>query len=122
MILRRFVILMHNHPFLHWDFLVEGAESASTWRLMREPCLNEPILAEPIADHRLMYLEYEGPVSGNRGQVVRTLSGVVTSDTFGSDDAPSRVFELAQQSFATRAEFFQSSDGRWFVRFATSIA
>lgn len=31
--------------------------------------------AEQLADHRLAYLEYEGPVSGNRGQVTRWDAG-----------------------------------------------
>lgn len=113
---RRFVILEHNHPFLHWDFLVEGPELATTWRLMREPCVGEPILAEPIADHRLMYLDYEGPVSGDRGHVERVLAGVVVEE-LPSEDVSCRVFELGNQAFCRRAMFNRSEDGRWFVRF-----
>jgi hypothetical protein len=33
------------------------------------------VLAEALADHRLAYLNYEGPVSGNRGRVVRWDTG-----------------------------------------------
>ena len=32
-------------------------------------------VAEPIADHRLDYLTYEGPLTGNRGTVKRRGSG-----------------------------------------------
>lgn len=113
---RRFVILKHDHPFLHWDFLVEGPELATTWRLMREPCVGEPILAESIADHRLMYLDYEGPVAGDRGNVERVLSGIVAAER-PSSDVSCTVFELENQAFCRRAIFKRWADGRWFVRF-----
>ncbi len=67
----RFVVLTHDHPVLHWDFLLEGPETARTWRLHRPPALHATIPAESIAPHRLMYLDYEGPVSGERGSVAR---------------------------------------------------
>jgi hypothetical protein len=35
----------------------------------------EPIKAEQLPDHRKAYLEYEGPVSGNRGTVSRWEEG-----------------------------------------------
>ncbi len=115
---RRFVILLHDHPFRHWDLLIEKDDCAETWRLMRKPCLNEPIYAEPIADHRLMYLDYEGPVSGNRGQVTRVLRGIVSSDATSSGGDVERVLELTEQDFATRAIIFRSEDQRCFVQFS----
>ncbi|MFO0203155.1 MAG: hypothetical protein ACK528_08500, partial [Alphaproteobacteria bacterium] len=33
--------------------------------------LPTPLLIERIANHRLLYLDYEGPVSGDRGHVTR---------------------------------------------------
>jgi hypothetical protein len=33
--------------------------------------LPTPLDIERIANHRLLYLDYEGPVSGNRGHVAR---------------------------------------------------
>ena len=65
----RFVILTHDWPALHWDFLVEADEVLRAWRLLSEPLANEEVRAEPNADHRLFYLDYEGPVSGGRGYV-----------------------------------------------------
>lgn len=74
--LRRFVILSHDHPAQHWDLLVEDGESLRAWRLLRRPG-NDPdrIPAEPLPPHRLLYLDYEGPVSGNRGTVARVDAG-----------------------------------------------
>ncbi len=67
----RFVVLTHDHPFLHWDFMLEQGESLRTWRLSAEPNSGEEISAEPLSDHRLEYLVYEGPVSGDRGEVTQ---------------------------------------------------
>ena len=68
---KKFVILEHDHPVLHWDLMLEQPESLWTWRLDRPPEHGKSPKADRIADHRLAYLEYEGPVSGNRGRVSR---------------------------------------------------
>jgi hypothetical protein len=66
---QRFTILLHDHPWWHWDFLLENGDHALCWRLLREPCCGEPIAAEALEPHRLLYLEYKGPVSNDRGVV-----------------------------------------------------
>ena len=71
----RFAILTHDHPEWHWDFLLEAGQECRTWRLADEPAVGATIPAEAIADHRLKYLAYEGPVSGNRGQVTQWDAG-----------------------------------------------
>ncbi len=78
----RFAILIHDHPFVHWDLLVEQGEALRSWRLLESPArwvlatthsapTHAALSAESIPDHRLMYLDYEGPVSRERGSVVR---------------------------------------------------
>jgi hypothetical protein len=82
----RFVILRHDHPDLHWDLMLEALPDHTegdtrggrgeeptllTWRLERCPVLEIPIPCERIANHRPAYLNYEGPVSGDRGEVRR---------------------------------------------------
>ncbi len=76
----RFVLLTHDHPFLHWDLMLEAGGTLKTWRLMEDP--TQPatsaeitISAEQLPDHRLHYLDYEGAVSNNRGSVTRRASG-----------------------------------------------
>ena len=66
----RFVVLTHDHPVLHWDFMLENEAVLRTWRLARPPTETGPITADAIADHRPAYLDYEGAVSGQRGTVV----------------------------------------------------
>ncbi len=68
----RFVILIHDHPFLHWDFLLEDGDRCRTWRLLVDPEFSTcDFPAEGISDHRLKYLDYEGPISGERGSVTQ---------------------------------------------------
>jgi hypothetical protein len=68
----RFVVLQHDHPEgLHWDFMLDRGESLATWSLPMPPALGHVLPARLLADHRREYLDYEGPVSGDRGAVVR---------------------------------------------------
>ena len=71
----RFVILEHDHPFPHIDFMIESGEKLRTWRLLAVPAPGQTIAAEAIGDHRTDYLDYEGPVSGGRGSVKRWDAG-----------------------------------------------
>jgi len=71
----RFVVLQHDWPDLHWDLLLENGANLRTWRLAEFPHPRHPIPLVALPPHRSIYLDYEGPVSGNRGSVVRVLSG-----------------------------------------------
>ncbi|MCH9003553.1 MAG: hypothetical protein IIC02_13355 [Planctomycetes bacterium] len=76
----RFVILHHVVAGgEHWDLMLEHGGVLLTWQLAREPidAASLPIPAKRIADHRTAYLEYEGPISRDRGQVVRVDHGIV---------------------------------------------
>lgn len=77
----RFVILEHDHPELHWDLMLESGAVLRTWRLAVPPrASGERIAAIALPDHRLAYLDYEGPVSGNRGTVTRWDAGCYEAD------------------------------------------
>jgi hypothetical protein len=71
----RFVILEHDHPFPHWDFMLEAEALLRTWRLAEFPAAGRVVAAEAGFDHRPVYLDYEGPVSSGRGTVRRTEQG-----------------------------------------------
>jgi hypothetical protein len=74
----RFVVLEHDHPELHWDLMLEAGDALQTWRLANPPAPGCVIEAMALADHRPIYLDYEGPVSGNRGTVRRWDAGLFT--------------------------------------------
>lgn len=77
----RFVILRHELPAesgrpSHWDFMLEqrdatGEISLRTWAIERSPDSVPPQPASLLPDHRAAYLDYEGPISGGRGEVTR---------------------------------------------------
>ncbi|MHC5111259.1 MAG: DNA polymerase ligase N-terminal domain-containing protein [Planctomycetota bacterium] len=79
----RFVILHHvpdrgEHFDQHWDLMIEQQRVLLTWQLARNPVgeCTGPIAARRIADHRKQYLDYEGPISNNRGSVTRVEEGL----------------------------------------------
>ncbi len=109
----RFVVLTHDWPAHHWDFLVEAQGALRAWRLLAEPFADVDIPVEPNFDHRLFYLDYEGPVSGGRGTVSRWDAG--TCDWLL--DAEDRV-ELALQGAKLKGHaLFRREAGAWVFRF-----
>ena len=87
----RYVILEHDHPALHWDFMLESGDVLRTWRLAAPPRPGGAVAAEPSSDHRRAYLDYEGPVSRGRGTVTRW-------------DAGTFCWEKADEGLAVRLE------------------
>ena len=72
----RFAILRHDGPQgLHWDLMLETGPALATWSLPEPPVAAKPLVARPLADHRLAYLDYEGPISGGRGAATRWDAG-----------------------------------------------
>jgi hypothetical protein len=68
----RFVILQHDHPRgMHYDFMLETGDVLKTWLLAEPPAMGMKQPAEILPDHRLAYLDYEGPISDDRGAVTR---------------------------------------------------
>ena len=110
---QRFCILLHDHPYWHWDFLLEHGDHALCWRLLRQPCCNEPIAAEPQPPHRLLYLDYAGPVSNDRGTVKRidhgTFQIIATEPVF--------VIHLDGLTWADQASLHDVGEQRAFWRF-----
>lgn len=76
----RFVVLLHETPpgyprGTHFDLMLEHAGLLRTWALEKLPAAGESVVAERLPDHRLAYLDFEGDVAGNRGQVSRVDAG-----------------------------------------------
>ena len=67
----RYVVQEHSgFGPVHYDFMVEQGGVLWTWQLDLPPDRWRigPVAARRIGDHRLAYLDYEGPISGNRGR------------------------------------------------------
>lgn len=59
----------------HYDFMLEAEGTLKTWTV---PALDweAELPVTQNTDHRLEYLEYEGPISGERGEVRRVEGGI----------------------------------------------
>ncbi|MEO0528954.1 MAG: hypothetical protein AAF266_00105 [Planctomycetota bacterium] len=98
----RYALLRHECPDdyrdgPHWDLMLERPDvpyehRLATWSLLDLPlswsrCLgisfHDPtdqtngVTTEELPDHRAMYLDYEGPISANRGSVARAAGGTL---------------------------------------------
>jgi hypothetical protein len=84
----RYVILEHTgtvgyKPGRHWDLMLETNGRLRTWELPSPPQPGAQLQAHALADHRLEYLDYEGPLTKDRGTVRRWDAGdfMVLSET-----------------------------------------
>jgi hypothetical protein len=100
-----FVLLYHSCPNnferpSHWDLMLEVGDVLRTWALCELPhawhaaqrvtatidptcprvAADNIVAAQQLADHRQAYLQYEGPLSGDRGQVHRIDHGTYTGE------------------------------------------
>ncbi len=71
----RFVVLEHQWNGVHWDFMLEAGDCLRTWAVDAPIVSGVELPARGLSDHRLAYLSYEGPVSGERGSVRRIAEG-----------------------------------------------
>jgi hypothetical protein len=76
----RFVILLHEcppryHRPTHYDLMLEDGQSLRTWALDEQLAAGVAVAAERLSDHRLDYLDFQGPLSDDRGSVSQWDSG-----------------------------------------------
>jgi DNA polymerase Ligase (LigD) len=110
----RFAVLEHDHPTLHWDFLLEHGGVLLTWRLSAPPTPDGAVDAEEAFDHRLVYLDYEGPVSAGRGSVTRWDGGTFDWQVREEDRIAVR---LAGGRLRGVFRLERREGGAWFGRF-----
>jgi hypothetical protein len=75
-----FVVQAHNdHGPPHFDLMIRRGGALVTWQLTLSPFearSDRALPARRLADHRLEYLTYQGPVSGGRGSVAIADKGI----------------------------------------------
>jgi DNA polymerase ligase (LigD)-like protein len=116
----RFVILQHDHPELHWDLMLQAGTTLRTWRLARAPDKpGDTIEATAIGDHRPMYLDYEGPVSGGRGRVTRWDHGTYEEEIAGSVRSEERIVVRLEGNHVQGIAVLERMGGdRWSFQFS----
>src|SRR5262249_39577183 len=89
-----------------------AGEILRTWRLLEMPAAGRQIRAEALGDHRIAYLNYEGPLSGNRGAVARVDAGefVIVDETPGQID-----LEFSGLVVSGRWQMRRESEDDWIL-------
>ncbi len=112
----RFVLLHHtscDRP--HWDFLLEQEDALATWQLYHDPLAEgkEEWELFRIADHRKFYLDHEGPLSDNRGDLLRVCGG-----TYELCEQNSQAWTVRLSSAELAGEFeLRLAEGeRWLMK------
>ena len=104
----RFAILRHDAPQgLHFDFLLETGDVLKTWALPRPPEPGSEMACEALPDHRPLYLDHEGPISGGRGSVSRWDRG--TCEIVYQDESKWEI-DLAGQRLSGRVTIQRSPE------------
>jgi hypothetical protein len=106
----RYVVLEHDHPFLHWDLMLETGDVLRTWRLADPPQPGQETAATALGNHRRFYLDHQGPVSQNRGCVVRWDAG---SFTWMTDESSLVCVCLLGRRLQGRAVLTQIEGDKW---------
>lgn len=122
----RFVVLEHVRNGVHWDFFLDVDPDAllKCWAIDAPPRPGVDLPARALPDHRRLYLDYEGPVSGGRGTVRRWDEGRYVARVW----EPTRILldlrgtQLAGPTLLTESAGTVSSDGAtagliWTFRF-----
>jgi hypothetical protein len=113
----RYVILQHvgKGPD-HYDLMLQAGDSLATWQFGQNPAdipTGDPHACQRIQNHRQGYLNYEGPVSDNRGTVTRVDAGVY--DTLHADQGFWKV-ALHSPAGDRIVEFRQLDSCEWRYR------
>jgi hypothetical protein len=122
---RRWVVLRHDLPdgSWHYDWMLQvcddPAEPLLTFRVMVRP--DDPTVVafegERLPDHRSIYLDYEGPISGGRGSVTRIARGTLRRSDLADGDGRCTIDMMSDRTGsphefnASRIEPATSSDG-----------
>jgi hypothetical protein len=113
----RFVVLRHESPHgVHFDFMLEAGDVLKTWALPQPPQPGVEMECMALADHRLAYLDYEGPLSGDRGTVTRWDYGEYTVER---QTAMQWVLDMAGDKIRGTATLHSPAvdPDKWFFRF-----
>ena len=108
----RFAVLDHDWPHPHRDLFFERGGVLKAWRLPPAFDLASPVPAVAIGDHRPVYLDYEGPVSGGRGRVTRWDGGELEWERHSADDI---VVRLGGTHLRGRFQLVRADGDEWVM-------
>jgi len=89
----RWVVLYHTGvPEPHFDLMYEDSPGSplTTWRLPEWP-VSQYVRCTQLGAHRREYLEYQGAISRDRGEVRRVAVGTCRVETLSSEGAAHHI-------------------------------
>lgn len=121
-----YVILFHELPgggdrTSHWDIMLEDGPCLRTWAVEVKPRAGERMEALMLADHRLEYLDYVGPVSADRGHVSQWDRGSYHG-SLSLTSASELQLEGIRWQGCLRLEPDGQAEGRWWLTFPSDIS
>jgi hypothetical protein len=99
----------------HYDLMLEHGGKLLTWAIPEPPRAGLRTCATKLPDHRLAYLEYEGPVSDNRGDVRRADAGEYLVSQW--DDTAMKL-ELRSPNGDLHVELRHQAETEWIAEFS----
>lgn len=109
---KRFVLLEHSYQGVHFDLMLENDGVLRTWRLEQPPEGQRRQPATLSFDHRLVYLDYEGPISGDRGWVRRWDAGTYQGELMATSPVRLQVHGDRLHGWLT---LYLSPTGEWEI-------
>lgn len=97
--------------------MFEVHDALATWSVELLPG-TDSVAATRLTDHRLDYLDYEGPISRGRGVVSQEDSGPFQLISLTAERA---LFHLEGNRWSGIADFILESELRWRLSFSQSI-
>lgn len=113
----RYVVLEHRWRGTHWDLMFERQGTLATWAVDQPIVAGVDTPARRLPDHRLAYLDYQGPISGDRGEVSREDAGRYEALCWDSDRV---VLRLSGGRLTGIVELRRPASGagaEWIARF-----
>ena len=98
---------------MHFDLMLQVGDALATWQLAQLPtslAVGQSLPATQLPDHRLAYLDYEGPVSRGRGSVRIAQAGTWRGERTGPG---SWVFSLHGQHVTADFALRQLHGRQW---------
>lgn len=112
-----FVILQHSDwGEEHFDLLLERGAGLEAWQVAAggvapwNLAAGESLAARPLAEHRTIYLTYEGEVSGGRGTVRRVDEGQWQETARGGEGVE---FSLEGKRCRGRYAIRKTANAKW---------
>ncbi len=115
----RFVVLKHDCDEPHWDFMLEAGTILRTWKLVAQPEMEKEMEAKASFDHRLLYLDYEGPISDNRGSVTRLDFG---SFDYLKQEEKLIMIRLIGKTLKGIVDLTNIGDGSWRFKISSALS